>query len=83
MLAETASKGGNLLLNVGPTPEGLIPGPSIERLKAIGDWMAVNNESIYGTNASPFFKLTWGRFTQRETEKGTTLYLHVFDWPED
>jgi alpha-L-fucosidase len=83
MLVDIASKGGNLLLNVGPTAEGLIPGPSIERLKKIGDWMAVHSESIYGTDASPFFKLPWGRCTQRITEKGTTLYLHVFDWPEE
>jgi alpha-L-fucosidase len=83
MLVDIASKGGNLLLNVGPTAEGLIPGPSVERLKKIGEWMAVNSESIYGTDASPFFKLPWGRCTQRITEKGTTLYLHVFDWPGD
>ena len=83
MLVDIASKGGNLLLNVGPTAEGLIPGPSVERLKNIGEWMALNKESIYGTDASPFFKLPWGRCTQRITEKGTTLYLHVFDWPQD
>ena len=78
MLVDIASKGGNLLLNVGPTAEGLIPEPSVERLKAIGKWMKVNGESIYGTSASPFFKLTWGRCTQRVEEDGTTLYLHVF-----
>jgi len=83
MLVDIASKGGNLLLNVGPTAEGLIPGPSVERLKKIGEWMAINKESIYGTDASPFFKLTWGRCTQQISEKGTTLYLHVFDWPKD
>jgi alpha-L-fucosidase len=83
MLVDIASKGGNLLLNVGPTAEGLIPGPSVERLKKIGEWMAINKESIYGTDASPFFKLTWGRCTQKETKKGTKLYLHVFDWPKD
>lgn len=83
MLVDIASKGGNLLLNVGPTEEGLIPESSVERLKAIGAWMDVNSESIYGTGASPFFKLPWGRCTSRETPKGTTLYLHVFDWPED
>jgi len=83
MLVDIASKGGNLLLNVGPTEEGLIPQPSVERLEAIGEWMAVNGESIYGTEASPFFKLPWGRCTKKETEKGTTLYLHVFQWPED
>ena len=52
-LVDIASKGGNFLLNVGPTPEGLIPAPSIERLEAMGHWMAVNRESIYGTTASP------------------------------
>jgi len=83
MLVDIASKGGNLLLNVGPTAEGLIPDPSIERLKKIGEWMAVNSESIYGTGASPFFKLPWGRCTAKETEKGAILYLHIFDWPED
>ena len=83
MLVDIASKGGNLLLNVGPTAEGLIPEPSVERLEAIGEWMDVNSESIYGTDASPFFKLHWGRCTRRENSRGTTLYLHVFDWPED
>jgi len=83
MLVDIASKGGNLLLNVGPTEEGLIPEPSIERLKAIGMWMNSNSESIYGTEASPFFKLPWGRCTKRESSTGTTLYLHVFNWPDD
>lgn len=83
MLTDIASKGGNLLLNVGPTAEGEIPGPSVERLKSIGRWMDVNGESIYGTQASPFFKLPWGRCTSRNTPEGTTLYLHVFHWPEN
>jgi alpha-L-fucosidase len=83
MLVDIASKGGNLLLNVGPTAEGEIPEPSIERLQAIGQWMDVNGESIHGTEASPFFKLPWGRCTSRKTADGTTLYLHVFNWPED
>lgn len=83
MLVDIASKGGNLLLNVGPTAEGEIPGPSVERLQAMGEWMDVNGESIYGTEASPFFKLPWGRCTSRRTKDGNTLYLHVFNWPED
>ena len=82
-LIDIASKGGNYLLNVGPTSEGLIPGPSVERLKEIGKWMKVNGDAIYGTTATPFSKLTWGRCTKKVSAKGGTLYLHVFDWPED
>jgi alpha-L-fucosidase len=78
-LVDTASKGGNYLLNVGPTGEGLIPAASVERLKAIGQWMKVNSDSIYGTTASPFKKLP---FEGRCTAKGRKLYLHVFRWPE-
>jgi len=82
-LVDIASKGGNYLLNVGPTSLGEIPGPSVERLKAVGSWMKVNGEAIYGTSASPFARLDWGRCTRKETKSGTTLYLHVFDWPAD
>lgn len=82
-LVDVASKGGNYLLNVGPTAEGRIPDASIERLKAIGKWMHVNSESIYGTSASPFESLPWGRCTRRIADDQTTLYLHVFDWPEN
>ncbi|MFZ4508632.1 MAG: alpha-L-fucosidase [Fimbriimonas sp.] len=74
-LIDCASKGGNYLLNVGPTPEGRIPDPSIERLKAIGDWTKVNGQAIYGTSASPFPKpLPWGRVTSKPGK----LFLHVF-----
>lgn len=76
-LADIASKGGNFLLNVGPTSDGVIPEPSVERLQAMGRWMDQNAESIYGTSAGPFPYLRWGRATR----KGQTLYLHVFDWP--
>ncbi len=77
---DTASKGGNYLLNVGPTAEGLIPAASVERLAGIGRWMKVNGEAIYGTTAGPFkTQLPWGR----ATSKPGKLYLHVFDWPSD
>ncbi len=77
-LIDIASKGGNFLLNVGPTSEGTFPQPAIDRLKAIGKWMKVNGDSIYGTTASLFENLPWGR----STTKGNTIYLHVFDWPQ-
>lgn len=78
-LSDIVSKGGNFLLNVGPTSEGLIPQPSIDRLKYIGKWMKVNGDAIYGTTASPFPYLPWGRATR----KGNMVYLHVYDWPKD
>lgn len=81
-LVDIASKGGNFLLNVGPTSLGEIPGESQDRLKEIGIWMQQYGESIYGTSPSPFFKLPWGRCTTKETEKGQNYYFHVFDWPK-
>jgi alpha-L-fucosidase len=83
-LIDTASKGGNYLLNVGPTAEGEIPTPSLERLAAIGAWMKTSGESIYGTTASLFPKVSWdGRSTTRHNADGTTtVYLHVFQRPE-
>ncbi len=58
MLIEVASKGGNLLLNVGPMPDGRIQDEFVARLNAIGAWMKVNSEAIYGTTASPFARLS-------------------------
>ncbi len=80
-LVDIVSKGGNYLINVGPTAEGEIPEASVERLKEIGVWMKANGDAIYGTTASPFSKLAWGRCTKKLTSRGGTLYLHVFDWP--
>jgi alpha-L-fucosidase len=80
-LIDIASKGGNYLLNVGPTQMGLIPDASIERLKEVGAWMRLNGEAIYGTTASPFNDITWGRVTQKKAGSLTKLYLNVFDWP--
>jgi alpha-L-fucosidase len=83
-LSDISSKGGNFLLNVGPTADGTIPPESVDRLKAVGQWMKVNGEAIYGTEASPFARrLPWGRVTQKTTGDRTKLYLHIWDWPED
>ena len=78
-LVDCASKGGNFLLNIGPTSEGLFPEASVERLEGIGKWKKANGESIYGTSASNIGKPKWGR----STTKGDTIYLHVFNWPKD
>ncbi|MDP2886692.1 MAG: alpha-L-fucosidase [Ignavibacteria bacterium] len=80
-LADIASKGGNFLLNVGPTSEGVFPQQAIERLRELGGWMKINGESIYETKASPFKGLEWGRCTQKAIDGGARLYLHVFNWP--
>src|SRR5882672_272192 len=83
MLVDIASKGGNFLLNVGPTSEGLIPDASIERLHAMGQWLARDGDAIHGTSASPFDLLEWGRCTLKQSGVDSTLYLHVFEWPKD
>lgn len=80
MLVEVVSKGGNLLLNVGPKPDGTIQDEFVTRLNAMGRWMKVNQEAIYDTTASPFERMS---FFGRATTKGNKLYLHIFDWPKD
>ena len=76
-LADIASKNGNYLLNVGPTAEGAIPQPSVDRLLAMGDWLRVNGEAVYGTRPGALQGLEWCRSTVRPGK----FYLHVFDWP--
>lgn len=78
-LIDIASKGGNYLINVGPMADGTIPPESVERMQAVGAWLAKNGESIHGTTASPFDKLG---FDGRCTVKGEVLFLHVFNRPE-
>lgn len=78
-LVDIASKGGNYLLNVGPTAEGAIPQPSVDRLRAIGAWLGRNGEAVYGTQAGPLQGLGWCR----STTKPGKVYLHVFEWPAD
>jgi alpha-L-fucosidase len=79
-LVDIVSKGGNYLLNVGPTGAGIIPNGAVEDLNAVGAWMKVNGESLYGTTRSPLKEQpAWGRVTKN----GGKLYLHVFDWPAD
>ena len=96
-LCDIASKGGNYLLNVGPTSKGTIPQPEVDRLEAVGQWMRVNGEAIYGTSATPFGAEA-GAFskTQKDrrgqprfiaswdwrcTTKPGKIYLMIFNWP--
>jgi len=80
MLCDIASKGGNYLLNVGPTCNGEIPQASLDRLAEVGKWMKVNGKAIYATTPAPFpTGVPWGRITQN----GNNLFLMVFDRPKD
>ncbi len=77
MLIDAVSKGGNMLLNVGPNARGEFDYRTIERLRGIGEWMRVHDRSIYGCTASDFTAPRDCRFTQN----GKKLYLHIFSWP--
>jgi alpha-L-fucosidase len=92
-LVDIVSKGGNYLLNVGPTAEGLIPQPCIERLTEVGAWMQINGEAIYGT--SPWRVFHEGApegpaaaaggaapVSIRFTAKGNSLYAVCLAWPD-
>lgn len=76
-LVDITSKGGNYLLNVGPTATGEIPHPSIERLEAVGHWLDTNGEAIYGAGAGPVQGAGWCR----TTAVGDRVYVHVLEWP--
>ena len=77
MLVDTVSKGGNLLLNVGPNARGEFEPKAIDRLRGIGEWMRLHGRSIYGCTASQFTPPPDCRYTQN----GKRLYLHLFAWP--
>lgn len=77
MLVDSVSKGGNMLLNIGPNARGEFQPEAIERLRGIGEWMRLHSRAIYGCTASEFTPPSDCRYTQR----GNRLYLHVFAWP--
>jgi len=79
LLASAASRGGNLLMNIGPKGDGTFDQPDKKILEGIGKWMEKNNESIYGTTASGLALQSWGVTTMKKSK----LYLHVFRWPTD
>jgi alpha-L-fucosidase len=72
-LVNCVSKGGNLLLNVGPDAKGNIPAESKEILEKVGEWMKLNSESIYGSGPASYSKPEWGRFTMKDN----VLFAHI------
>jgi alpha-L-fucosidase len=81
MLIETVSKGGNLLLNVGPTARGLFDGRATERLKGMGEWMKTNSRSIYGCTQAPEAFKTPANCLLTYSPDMKRLYVHVLEWP--
>lgn len=74
-LVSTAGKGANLLLNIGPQANGELPEAALDRLRGIGEWMALNSETIYGTQAGDIAPTNWGATTR----KGDRLFVHIFE----
>jgi len=96
---DIVSKGGNYLLNVGPTAEGVIPQPSVDILRKVGRWLKVNGEAIYGASPTPFGQ-EFGKLSEtnkdqrgqpvfeqakdwRVTTKPGRLYVHLFTWQKE
>jgi alpha-L-fucosidase len=79
LLAKVAGRDGNLLLNVGPAPDGRIDPAQAERLREIGAWLGKYGESIYATRGGPFLPGEYGA----STHSGKTIYVHVLNWPQD
>jgi alpha-L-fucosidase len=75
-LVRAAGYGANLLLNVGPRPDGTIQPEAVERLKELGQWVAAHGTSIFGTRAGPITPREWGATTQRND----TIFVHVLNW---
>jgi alpha-L-fucosidase len=76
-LVEAVGLGANLLLNVGPTPEGKIPPEAVEILLGMGKWLEANGETIYGTRAGPWGPSKLGYAVR----KGRRVFFHLLDWP--
>ena len=77
-LVRAAGNDANLLLNIGPRPDGTIQPEAVERLRAIGDWLRVYGSSVYGTRGGPIPPRSWGATTRR----GDSIFVHVLDWPD-
>lgn len=79
LLAKSASRGGNLLLNIGPMGDGAFAPEDMKILNGLGDWMGKNSASIYQTTKTPLPFQSWGV----SARKNNLLYLHVFNWPQN
>jgi len=79
-LVDIVSKGGNYLLNVGPTAEGVIPQPSQDNLRAVGEWLKVNGEAIYGASRSPFGEEFGENAAHLKNRKGEPVFLPFTGW---
>ncbi|MGH7603765.1 MAG: alpha-L-fucosidase [Gemmatimonadaceae bacterium] len=77
-LVRAAGADANLLLNIGPRPDGTIQPEAVDRLRAIGDWLRSYGRSIYGTRGGPVPPRGWGVTTQR----GDTVFVHILNWPD-
>jgi len=82
-LINNVSLNGNLLLNIGPRANGDVPNEIAQRMLEMGKWLEINGESVYGAHAFslPKDQHDWGKITCKKTQKGTNVYLHVFNWP--
>jgi len=78
-LLKTVGGGGNLLLNVGPMPDGRIEPRQVARLKEIGDWLKENGESVYGTTGGPYKPVDWLTSTRKEN----AIYIHLLDYEKN
>jgi alpha-L-fucosidase len=80
-LVDIVSKGGNYLLNVGPTAEGVIPQASQDILRTVGRWLKVNGDAVYGAQHSPFGE-EFGEYSARGTKdvRGQKLFLPQTEW---
>ncbi|MGD0498052.1 MAG: alpha-L-fucosidase [Bryobacteraceae bacterium] len=79
-LVDIVSKGGNYLLNVGPTSEGVIPQPSQDNLRAVGRWLKVNGEAVYGAGRTPFGEELGATDNSRQDKNGRPLFVVSTDW---
>jgi alpha-L-fucosidase len=78
LLVKAAGYDANLLLNVGPRPDGTIQPEFVKRLAEVGDWLKAHGETIYGTRGGPITPRPWGVTTQ----KGDRVFVHVLDWKD-